>query len=333
MNDDVTASRLRISRRRALALGGSVGLGALIAACTAQGPDGSATPATSGTSAGVPTSGSGGSVTGSSTPSSVAVSTTVPVSSLAGSGSASVQTSTVTSPEILALLDSASTCTLTPAETEGPYYIDVDAIRSDVREDRPGAELTLAVRVQDSSCAALPGAVVEIWHCDAGGVYSGFESASLGAGGLGGQPGGAPGGAGGSGGGSGGGGGPGGGSGGGGGGGSATVSDDGTYLRGAQVTNGDGVVQFVSIYPGWYRGRTVHIHFKVHLDEKTLLTSQLYFDDAMSDDLFAATDPYAAHSGSRTTNGDDGIFDSSLIVSATQAGGAYMAVKNVLVSG
>ncbi len=321
MNDDVTASRLRISRRRALALGGSVGLGALIAACTSQ-SGGTATGSTAGVSPPTTAGTMGASAAQITTPGSAVavVSTTVPVSSVAGSGSGSVQTSTVTSPDVLALLDSASTCTLTPAETEGPYYIDLDAIRTDVREDRPGAELILAIRVQDASCAAIPGAVVEIWHCDAGGVYSGFASASLGGGGSGAQPGAGPGGP------------PGGGAPGGGGGGSATVTDDGTYLRGAQVTNDAGVAQFTTIYPGWYQGRTVHIHFKVHVDEQTLLTSQLYFEDAMSDALFAGTGPYEAHSGNRTTNDEDGIFDSSLIVTAHQAVGAYLAVKNVTVS-
>ena len=58
---------------------------------------------------------------------------------------------------------------------------------------------------------------------------------------------------------------------------------DTRYLRGAQVTNNEGVVEFTTIYPGWYQGRTVHIHAKVHLGTTTVLTTQLYFDDALSD--------------------------------------------------
>ena len=99
------------------------------------------------------------------------------------------------------------------------------------------------------TCEPIENAIVDIWHCDAVGTYSGFESASQG-----GPPGG--------------GGGP---------------SDDETYLRGAQATNGDGVPQFTTVYPGWYQGRTVHIHAKVHLDKQTLLTTQLYFPDDFSD--------------------------------------------------
>ncbi len=92
------------------------------------------------------------------------------------------------------------------------------------------------------SCEPLENAVVDTWHCDATGLYSGFESASTG------RPGGGR-------------------------------SDEETYLRGAQATNEDGIVQFRTIYPGSYRCRTVHIHAKVHLDRQTVLTSQLFFAD------------------------------------------------------
>ena len=72
--------------------------------------------------------------------------------------------------------DDSASCTLTVEQTEGPYYFDVDAIRSDIRDDREGTALNLAIRVRDAaSCEPLRDAVVDIWHCDAGGVYSGFE--------------------------------------------------------------------------------------------------------------------------------------------------------------
>ena len=84
-----------------------------------------------------------------------------------------------------ALLDVANTCVLAEEETQGPYWFDVDSIRSDIREGRPGLTLALALRVHDlSSCSVggavrpVPNAVVEIWHCDAGGVYSGFATAA-----------------------------------------------------------------------------------------------------------------------------------------------------------
>jgi protocatechuate 3,4-dioxygenase beta subunit len=180
--------------------------------------------------------------------------------------------------------------------------------------------LKLALRVQDmSACKAggtaapVANSVVEIWHCDAGGVYSGFESASTGGGGAPGGPGGT-----------------------GGtsdgsysqGDGEASPTDDGTYLRGAQVAGADGIVQFTTIYPGWYRGRTVHIHLKVHVDKKTVLTTQLYMDEAVNDAVFA-TSPYDEHTGRDTRSDNDHIFDASGLLSLRTSGNGYLGVLNL----
>ncbi|HZY28312.1 MAG TPA: hypothetical protein VFE49_08670 [Jiangellaceae bacterium] len=107
--------------------------------------------------------------------------------------------------------------------TEGPYYFDVDSIRSDIREDRPGTTLRLGILVQDSeTCAPIPDAVLDVWHCDAEGSYSrvrvGVPSVRRAAGGGPGR--------------------------------NSGPTDDETYLRGAHVTNAEGVVEFVTIYPG-----------------------------------------------------------------------------------
>ncbi len=311
MNEDVRQSRARISRRRALGLGGTVSLGALVAACT-----GASSPA------------------GSS----------------ASRSAASLTPSSTAPSDVLALLDHANTCVTAKEETQGPYWFDVDSIRSDLREDRPGTPLVLAVRAHDlSQCTngatptPIPNSVVEIWHCDAGGVYSGFESASQGGPG-GGGPGNGGAGNGGSGNGGPGSGGPGsGGPVGGGSGGTsdgsysagdaeASPSDDGTYLRGAQVADRNGVVQFTTIYPGWYRGRTVHIHLKLHVDRKTAVTTQLYFDEAMNDAVFA-TSPYDEHTGRETRNDDDSIYDPSGLVTVRRTASGYLGVINIGVSG
>jgi protocatechuate 3,4-dioxygenase beta subunit len=248
-----------LSRRRVLGASGAVGLGALIASCASSG--------SSTTTAAVPTT---------------------------GGGSATVSPQTTTSPVTPGLFDGSASCSLTPQETEGPYYFDADSIRSDIREDRPGTPLRLAMRVQDASCAPLANAVVDIWHCDAGGIYSGFESASQG--------------------------GPGGGR-----------TDQKTYLRGAQVTNPEGIVQFTTVYPGWYRGRTVHIHFKVHLDSRTLLTSQLYFDENITSAVYSRT-PYSVHSGRDRFNKDDSIFDPALIMTLRQENDGYLGIMSVNVA-
>ncbi len=229
----------RINRRQALAGIGSVSLGALLAAC---GDDDDA-----------------------STTTSVATS----------EGETTVQSRSGS--DLANLFDDTSACTLTPEETEGPYYFDADKIRSDIREDREGAELRLAIRVRDSeSCEALRNAVVDIWHADAGGIYSGFDS---GAGEV--------------------------------------------FLRGAQVTDADGIVEFTTVYPGWYVGRTPHIHAKVHLDNTTVLTTQLYFDDAISTAVYDGGSPYKPDEG-RVTNDADGIFDEALILDLSEEGDGYL---------
>lgn len=178
---------------------------------------------------------------------------------------------------------------LTPSQTEGPYYIDVDKIRSDIREDRVGTRLRVAARVVGADgCTPIKDAVFEIWHCDAGGLYSGFEAASTG--------------------------GPGGG-----------ATDQTRYLRGAQVTNADGIAELTSIYPGWYRGRTAHIHLKVFVSNTEVLTSQLYFDDSLSDRVYASA-PYSAMGRRDVTNANDGIFASQTVMTVKKDGDGYLGL-------
>ncbi len=183
---------------------------------------------------------------------------------------------------------------MTVQQTEGPYYIDADKVRSDIREDREGTRLLLALRVHDADCKPISNAVVDIWHADAGGSYSGFDGSSAG-----GEPGGGPGS---------------------GGGGAQTTT---RYLRGAQVTNEDGIVEFVTVYPGWYPGRTAHIHAMVHIDNVSVLTTQLYFDDELSDKVYAGS-AYAGRGDRGQLNESDGIFDASLIVPAKADDDGYV---------
>ncbi len=275
----------KIDRRQALAAFGAVSLGSVLAACGAD-------------------------------EDTAAVTTT-------GGDSATVQARTPTSAATAKLFDASAACALTPQMTEGPYYFDVDSIRSDIREDREGAPLRLAIRVRGTgSCEPLENAVVDIWHCDAIGEYSGFEAAVTS--GAGGPPGPPPAGGGGP---------PGPPPAGGGspsgvppaGGGGRTPTDKKTYLRGAQVTNADGVVDFKTVYPGWYRGRTVHIHTKVHLDRATMLTTQLFFDEDLNAAVFARA-PYSRRTGRDMFNDRDGIFDKRLVMTTSKDGDGYLGV-------
>ena len=154
-------------------------------------------------------------------------------------------------------------CVLTPELTEGPYYVPAETLRHDVKAGRPGRPLQLRLGVLDvSRCAPVAGATVEIWHCDALGVYSG-----------------------------------------------AVAGNPGTnFLRGGQRTDAHGVASFATIYPGWYPGRAVHIHVKVHVGGAVVHTGQLFFPAAVTDAVYARS-PYTVH-GARpdTTNADDAIY-------------------------
>jgi protocatechuate 3,4-dioxygenase beta subunit len=166
-----------------------------------------------------------------------------------------------------------------PELTEGPYFVDTRLERSDIRSDPttgvlseglPLAITYLVSRIEGSDCAALEGALVDIWHCDAEGVYSGVQDPRF-------------------------------------------DTSDQAFLRGYQVTDASGMATFQTIYPGWYSGRAVHIHFKIRTDPDSdsglEFTSQLFFDDALSAAVYAQA-PYADKGTQDVPNSADGIFRS-----------------------
>jgi protocatechuate 3,4-dioxygenase beta subunit len=191
----------------------------------------------------------------------------------------------------------SSSCVVRPELTEGPYYVDEELERSDIRSDpsdgtvRPGALLALTFNVSSAAsgaCSPLAGAVVDVWHCDALGVYS-------------------------------------------------DVSDPGfdtvgkKFLRGYQVTDSQGVARFTTIYPGWYQGRTVHIHFKIRSSASAgrayEFTSQLFFDDGLTDRVHSQS-PYSAKGQRTLRNSADGIYRNGgdqLLLDVTQNADGYSA--------
>jgi protocatechuate 3,4-dioxygenase beta subunit len=202
------------------------------------------------------------------------------------------------------------------AEQEiGPYYVADEMIRADISEGKPGVPLELRLALLDSrTCRPLADAAVDVWHCDALGLYSGFTASNPtdGPGGSGRQRGGPP---------------PGGGARRGGpppgarGDGTGqmnTPTDTLTFLRGIQITGADGVVTFTTIFPGFYMGRTNHIHFKVRLDGQpraatyaaghTSHVGQVFFSEDINTKLMTR-EPYSLHKIHRTTNAEDGIFN------------------------
>jgi protocatechuate 3,4-dioxygenase beta subunit len=193
-------------------------------------------------------------------------------------------------------------CVVTPAQTEGPYFVDEKLNRVDIRTD-PGSgkvsegsllDLEMRVyRVANGACTPMAGAMVDIWQCDAMGLYSdvrdmnGFFNTA-------GQK----------------------------------------FLRGYQVTDSSGVAKFTTVYPGWYQGRSVHIHFKVRSNSggrDVEFTSQLYFDDAFSDKVFTRA-PYTSKTGTRTPNERDGIYrqgGSQLKLAVEEKGTGYRTAFDI----
>lgn len=192
-------------------------------------------------------------------------------------------------------------CIVSPEQTEGPYFVDEKLNRSDIRLDpadgiiKDGVPLQLTLRVsgvRNTSCTLVAGAIVDIWHCDALGVYSDVTDRSF-----------------------------------------DTVGKK--FLRGYQVTDANGTVQFTTIYPGWYQGRTPHIHFKVRTAAASRqsyeFTSQLYFDDAVSDRIYKQM-PYASIGQRNQTNEQDGIFQqggNQLMLSVTETQQGYAATFDI----
>jgi protocatechuate 3,4-dioxygenase beta subunit len=189
-------------------------------------------------------------------------------------------------------------CVLTPVTGEGPFYFDPKLVRSDITENRPGAPLTLAIKVVSASdCAALVEARVDVWHADAHGVYSGYENQQ------------------------------------GTGDGTERLAAGKTFLRGTQFADRDGRAVFQTVYPSWYRGRTPHIHFKILLGNDEVAASQIYFPDDINRKVFATTDPYRARYSARDTfnTGDMFLRDRTggVYCNVAQAGSAWRAAVTI----
>src|SRR6476620_11944046 len=194
----------------------------------------------------------------------------------------------------------SSACVLTASLTEGPFFVDEKLNRSDIRPDpvtgavSAGIPLALTFNVQrvtSNACTPLTGAYLDVWHCDAAGVYSDVSGSSR------------------------------------------------KFLRGYQVTDANGVASFETIYPGWYNGRAVHIHFKLRLyagSPRTYeFTSQFFFDDAFTDSAYTQS-PYSSRGSRSTRNANDGIYNSlssndkaALTLQTSTTNGSYAGVINL----
>jgi len=218
--------------------------------------------------------------------------------SLLGCAADAVTESSRTSSDSTGTTTSTS-CVLTAALTEGPYFVDEKLYRSDIRTDpvtgdvSDGVLLQLAfnvARVASGACTPLTGAYLDVWHCNAGGAYSDVSGAGAGE----------------------------------------------KFLRGYQITDASGAAQFTTIYPGWYTGRAVHVHFKLRLFAGATtsyeFTSQFFFDDALTDTVHALS-PYSSRGTRNTRNTADSIYNSlsasekaTLTLQAAASGSGYAGV-------
>jgi len=132
---------------------------------------------------------------------------------------------------------------ITPPVPEGPFYKDEKLNRIDIIETKKGTPIEYVFKVEDKDCKPIKGAIVDIWQCDAHGIYSDFK---------------------------------------------AENTEKQTWLRGYQVTDENGVCRFKSIFPGWYEGRITHLHAKVHIENKIVLTTNFFFPKDMEDEIYNA---------------------------------------------
>ena len=99
-----------------------------------------------------------------------------------------------------------------------------------------------------------------------------------------------------------------------------------TFMRGIQRTDANGLARFRTVYPGWYRGRTVHIHVKVHVAGNVVHTGQLYFPDSLTDKIFRRK-PYSRRPHRTTRNASDFVFAQGgrrSMLGLRKSGGGYV---------
>jgi len=232
----------------------------------------------------------------------VVVAACAPGSSASGSPSAAatrVAGATSPSASTAAVASSLPSCVVVPELTEGPYYVNENLDRTDIRIDTSdgsvseGAVLTLdwvVSQVDGNACIPLEGVLVDVWHCDALGNYSDVGS-----------------------------------------------EQGHDYLRGYQHTDANGKATITTIYPGWYQGRAVHIHFKIRTDAAATsgleFTSQLFFDDALSARVYSSG-VYASKGTPDQPNASDGIYQQSqgmTLLDVAKDGDGYRATFEIAI--
>ncbi|HEY5920461.1 MAG TPA: hypothetical protein VIV11_02265 [Kofleriaceae bacterium] len=187
---------------------------------------------------------------------------------------------------------STTSCALMCATTAGPCTAPTSE-RRDVSDGVTGLPMRLALKiVRSDGCTPVAGAVVEIWHTQRTGVYSGQTP----------SPGFCSGG--------------------------DAQAPSLNYMRGTQTTDANGRVDFDTCFPGWYPGRCIHIHVSVTIGTSAYVITQLFFADSLNQEVFASHAEYSQFGQPNTSNNADGIFGAPNVVeTARMSDGAMLAWK------
>lgn len=176
----------------------------------------------------------------------------------------------------------AAVCALTPSETEGPYYLNLNLNRSDITEGLAGLPTRVHLQVvRSADCSPIPNAIVDLWHARPDGDYSGFANQG---------------------------------------------TQGQTFLRGIQTTDANGQAYFDTVYPGWYPGRTIHMHLKVRPTGQSVLTTQLYFKQRLTTRIYQSVAPYSSYGLGTATNQTDNLFLPATVVDVISASGGQLQV-------
>jgi protocatechuate 3,4-dioxygenase beta subunit len=211
------------------------------------------------------------------------------------------------------LFETATVCSLalTQATTEGPCYLGVSELE-DISEGRNGLPMMLCLQLVDQSCNPLEGYLIEVWHCDRSGVYSGDTSSSddtttfAGSFCTGGD----------------------------------SAAETSTWFRGEMTTDASGRINLKSCFPGWYAGRTIHIHFRVRLPYggSDYVVSQFCFSDAFAEEICTGHSLYSSRGVQDTTlaSGMDTVFpdsdyDEYMLNLEQNSDGSLLAYKRIMI--
>ena len=200
-----------------------------------------------------------------------------------------------------------TTCNVYKASTEGPCHATSDIlVRKDISEGYPGLPTRLEFLIVDANCAPVPNAILEIWHCDTLGVYSGDIDGNNDAFCTGGD----------------------------------AEAAAAYWGRGIQTADANGRVTFDTNFPGWYGGRATHIHFKVTVGTTTYIVSQLFFEEDLKTEIYSTQPNYKQPSGMgyQLNATDNVVKEAGLTLSevtmttAKQSDGALLAWKAITIN-